>query len=171
MTMSKELKTKAVTEDRKLILTRKFNAPPELIFEMWSDCNHLKHWWGPKEWPMHECVLNFQEGGEWKYCLRGPDEGDESWGLAIYQEINRPDKIVYRDHFTDSDGNINKGMPELLVTVEFLQRNGKTEQVSSVIFSSNEERDSIVRMGMVEGMDSSLDRLDEYLLLLQQDEL
>jgi uncharacterized protein YndB with AHSA1/START domain len=35
---------------RELTIERIFNAPPELMFEMWSDCKHLKHWWGPKEW-------------------------------------------------------------------------------------------------------------------------
>lgn len=158
-----DLKTKAVKEERKLILTREFNASPELMFEMWSDCRHLKHWWGPKEWPIDECRMDFREGGEWRYCLRGPNEGDESWGKAIYQTIDKPGKIVYRDHFTDAEGNVMEEMPNLTITVEFVSLNGKTRQVNTVSFDTNEERDKIVEMGMAEGMDSSLDRLDEYL--------
>ncbi len=149
---------------RELILSRVFNAPPDLLFQMWSSCEHLKHWWGPKEWPMEECAMDFREGGEWRYCLRGPNEGDESWGKAIYQEIVEPERIVYKDHFTDSDGSLNTEMPELVTTVEFMEQNGQTRMVNTTLFDSPEMRDSIVDMGAVEGWSSSLDRLEEHLL-------
>lgn len=151
------------TRERELIITRDFNAPRDLVFEVWSSCEHLKHWWGPKEWPMDECIMDFREGGTWQYCLRGPNEGDESWGKAIYQEISKPEKIVYKDHFTDSEGNINEEMPELLITVEFIEHEGNTRQIQTALFDSAETRKSIVEMGFVEGMSSSLDRLEEHL--------
>ncbi|MEX0720035.1 MAG: SRPBCC domain-containing protein [Balneolaceae bacterium] len=160
-------KTDVQSKGRKLILTRDFDAPPELVFDVWSSCKHLKNWWGPKEWPMDECMLDFREGGEWRYCLRGPNKEDESWGKAIYQEINKPGKIVYKDHFTDNDGNINEEMPELLVTVEFDENEGKTRQIQTVLFDTAETRDKIVEMGFIEGMSSSLDRLEEHLAAIK----
>lgn len=147
----------------KLIINRTFDAPPELMFEVWSSCEHLKHWWGPKEWPMEECSIDFREGGKWHFCLRGPNEGDESWGLATYQEIDKPKKIVYQDNFSDKDGNINKKMPGMLVTVEFFKQDGKTKYVGTTLFDSPEIREKVVAMGVVEGMGSSMQRLDEYL--------
>lgn len=161
------MKTQVKTEERKLILSRDFDAPSELLFEVWSDCKHLKHWWGPKEWPMDECEIDFREGGEWRYCLRGPNEGDESWGKAIYQEINKPEKIVYKDHFTDADGNVVENMPNMLIAVDFSSHKDKARQIITVHFDNNEERDKIVEMGMAEGMDSSLDRVEEYLAEIQ----
>lgn len=161
--MMQDLKTNVAIEDRKLILTRDFEAPSSLLFEIWSDCKHLKHWWGPKEWPMDECEMEFREGGKWSYCLRGPNEGDESWGLAIYREINKPNTIIYKDHFTDAEGNVVPGMPNMVINVEFEALDDKTTQRITVNFDTNEERDKIVEMGMAEGMDSSLDRLEDYL--------
>lgn len=160
-------KTDVQTEGRKLILTRDFEAPRALVFEVWSNCKHLKHWWGPKEWPMDECNMDFREGGEWRYCLRGPNEGDESWGKAIYQEINKPEKIVYKDHFTDENGNINEEMPELLITVEFTEHEGKTSQIQTALFDTPETREKIVEMGFIDGMNSSLDRLEEHLATIK----
>lgn len=160
-------RTNVETKDRELIITRIFNASPKLMFEIWSDCKHLKHWWGPKEWPMEECTIDFREGGVWHFCLRGPNEGDESWGKAIYREIDKPKKIVYKDHFSDADGNINEEMPEMLVTVEFLEHEGKTKQVSTTLFDTPETREKLVEMGVVEGMSSSMERLDEYLADIQ----
>lgn len=151
------------TTGRELSLTRVFDAMPELLFKVWSSCEHLKHWWGPKEWPMDECKMDFREGGEWHYCLRGPNEGDESWGKAVYKEINKPKKIVYQDYFADKEGNINEEMPGMLITVEFTEQGGKTKMVSTTLFDTSETLKKIVEMGVVEGMNSSLDRLDEHL--------
>lgn len=161
-------KVSAETKGRELIISREFDAPPELMFEMWSDCKHLKHWWGPKEWPMNECKMDFRIGGEWLYCLRGPNKGDESWGKSIYKEISKPDKLVYDDFFCDKDGNINTQMPGMLITVEFFGENGKTRLVSNSMFDSEEALKKVMEMGVVEGMSSSMDRLDEYLVKIQK---
>lgn len=161
--MRKTNNTNVQTQDRELTLTRTFDAPRELVFEAWSSCDHLKHWWGPKEWPMDECSMNFSEGGEWFYSLRGPSEEDVAWSKAVYQEINKPEKIVYKDHFTDSAGTVNEEMPTLLVSVEFVKHEGKTRQIQTVYFESTDAQKKIVEMGFVEGMSSSLDRLEEHL--------
>ncbi|MEX0720036.1 MAG: SRPBCC domain-containing protein [Balneolaceae bacterium] len=162
MTMITE-KTNVETKDRELIITRDFDAPSSLMFEVWTDCKHLKHWWGPSSWPMKECSLDFKEGGVWHFCLRGPNEGDESWGKAIYQEIDKPKKIVYTDHFSDKDGNINEEMPSMLIAVEFHDYKGKARVVSTTLFDTPETREKVVEMGAVEGMSDSMGRLDEYL--------
>lgn len=116
---------------------------------------------------MDECTMDFRVGGEWLYCLRGPNEGDESWGKAIYQEIDTPDKLVYKDYFTDSDGAVNNEMPEMRITVEFIAENGQTRMIETTLFDSPETRESVVEMGVVEGMNSSLDRLEERLAEIQ----
>lgn len=151
------------TRGRELIMSRTFEAPRELVFDAYSSCEHLKNWWGPKEWPMHECTMDFREGGTWHYCLRGPNEGDESWGIATYKEIDRPEKLVYRDHFSDEDGNINEEMPGMLITVQFIDEGGKTRLESTTLFDSEETLKSIMEMGVVEGMTSTLDRLEVFL--------
>lgn len=156
-------KTEVETKGNKLIMSRVFDAPPELVFKMWSSCDHLKHWWGPEEWPMDECEMDFREGGAWRYCLRGPNEGDESWGMAIYQKIKKPKKIVYKDHFTDSEGQINEEMPDMVITVEFMEKGGRTKMINTTLFETPETRKKIVEMGAVEGWNSSLNRLDEHL--------
>jgi uncharacterized protein YndB with AHSA1/START domain len=156
------------TGDRELIITRTFDAPPDLMFEVWSDCKHLKHWWGPSAWPMNECSMDFREGGVWHYCLRGPKKGDESWGKSIYKEIDKPAKIVYTDHFSDKDGIINKEMPSMLITVEFHEHEGKTRQRNITLFDSPEKLKTVVDMGAIEGMSDYMGRLDEYLVTLQK---
>lgn len=161
-------KTKVESKGKVLIIERIFEAPPSLMFDIWTDCKHLKHWWGPKEWPMHECEMDFREGGSWLYCMRGPNEGDEAWGKFIYDEIRKPHKIVYRDYFTDSTGAINKELPGSKTVLEFFEHNGVTRQVSVTEYESPESLKTVLDMGMIEGINSSMERLDEYLETIQE---
>jgi uncharacterized protein YndB with AHSA1/START domain len=162
----KENKQTVEIQDHELIITRNFDAPPVLMFEMWSECKHLKNWWGPSTWPMKECTMDFRVDGTWHFCLRGPNKGDDSWGKAVYREIEKPGKIVYNDYFSDKDGNINQDMPSMLITVEFHEHEGITRQRNVTQFESHEKLKAIVDMGAVEGMSDSMDRLDKYLITI-----
>lgn len=152
--------------DRELIFTRTFDAPRQLVFETFSSCEHLSNWWGPRQWPMAECTLDFREGGVWHYCLRGPNEGDESWGQAVYDEIVEPERIVYTDHFADSDGNVNSEMPAVKTTIQFDRQNGKTTLRVRAQYPSASDLKQVVEMGMIEGMNETLDRLEEHVASL-----
>jgi len=156
-------KMQVETTDQVLIMTRFFNAPRELVFEAYTSCEHLKNWWGPKEWPMDECTIDFRPGGEWFYCLRGPNDGDESWGKAIYKEIAEPERIVYADYFCDKDGNINEEMPAPEITMTFESFDDKTKLTGTAQYPTAEALKTVLDMGMVDGMGSSLDRLEEHL--------
>jgi uncharacterized protein YndB with AHSA1/START domain len=154
---------KVETTDRELVLTRTFDAPRELVFTAYSSCEHLRNWWGPRSWPMVECTLDFRVGGVWHYCLRGPDEGDESWGRAVYDEIVEPARIAYTDAFSDAEGNVNEAMPRTRSTVEFDELDGSTRLTLRATYPSAEDLQQVLDMGMVAGMTETLDRLDEHL--------
>jgi uncharacterized protein YndB with AHSA1/START domain len=36
--------------NRVLVLERIFDAPRELVFKIFKESEHLKHWWGPRSW-------------------------------------------------------------------------------------------------------------------------
>jgi len=148
--------------DRELVMERVFNAPRELVFRAWTEPKHLAHWWGPKGWTLPVCKLDLRPGGVWHYCMRGP-EGEESWGKATYREIVRPERLVYVDAFSDAEGNVNPALPEMVITVEFFEHEGKTKVVSRTLFDTAEARDAVLAMGAVEGMNETLDRLEAYL--------
>jgi uncharacterized protein YndB with AHSA1/START domain len=154
---------KVETTDRELVLTRTFEVPRELVFNAYSSCEHLRNWWGPRSWPMVECTLDFRVGGVWHYCLRGPEEGDESWGRAVYDEIVEPARIGYTDSFSDAEGNVNEAMPQTRSTVELEELGGSTRLTLRASYPSAEDLQQVLDMGMVAGMTETLDRLDEHL--------
>ena len=154
---------KVVTRDQELVLTRTFSAPRELVFAAYSSCEHLSNWWGPRSWPMAECTMDFRVDGVWHYCLRGPNEGDESWGRAIFNEIVEPELIAYIDSFSDAEGNVNEEMPQTRSTVELAETNGKTRLTLRAKYPSSAELQRVLDMGMEQGITETLDRLDEHL--------
>lgn len=154
---------KIETKGRELILTRTFNAKRETVFEAFSDCKHLKHWFGPRTWPISYCKMDFRVGGEWHFCLKGPGEGDESWGKCIYQEIKRPERIVYDDYFSDKEGRLNMEMPYTRVTYDFIDEGGKTLLKSTALYPTEADLGKVLEMGVTEGIKETWDRLVEYL--------
>lgn len=149
-----------------LIMTRQFNAPREKVFRAYTSCEHLKNWWGPREWPLTYCKVDFRVGGQYHYCMTGPD-GTEAWGLSIYKEIKAPELIVNEDHFSDKDGNKNTELPATTVRTEFIEQDGKTIIKSVADYASPEALKQVIDMGMEAGMAETLDRLEEYVAQMQ----
>ncbi|MEW5961165.1 MAG: SRPBCC domain-containing protein [Chloroflexota bacterium] len=143
-------------------MERVFDAPRELVWQAWTKPEHLAHWWGPKGWTLPVCQIDFRPGGVWHYCMRGP-AGEESWGKAVYREIVEPERIVFLDAFADAAGNSVEGMPEMLIMVIFAEHNGQTKLTSRAQFASAADLESVLAMGMAEGLTETWDRLEAYL--------
>jgi uncharacterized protein YndB with AHSA1/START domain len=150
------------TEPPELVMERTFDAPRALVWRAFTEPERLQHWWGPKGWTLPVCTLDLRVGGVWHYCMRGP-AGEEGWGKAVYREIVEPERIVYSDAFSDADGNVAEGMPQMLITVEFADHDGKTKVTSRARFASAADLEATLGMGAVEGMTDTWDRLADYL--------
>lgn len=165
---------KSRVEGQELILERVFDAPRELVFSVFSDPVHLAAWWGPQGWETEVLQFDFKVNGSWLYCMKCVDKnqgdffGMESCGKAVYQEINAPEKIVYKDLFTDREGNVLPDLPEMIITMEFVAEGSRTKIISTSHFSTEEALKQVVDMGAVEGTSSQYSRLDDYLIELQK---
>ncbi|PYE55856.1 SRPBCC domain-containing protein [Deinococcus yavapaiensis] len=161
--------TSRVEAGRELILERIFKAPRHLVFDAFSQAEHLKKWWGPRGWDLSFCAVDFRPGGTWHYCMKCVDEaqgafyGMESWGLGIYEDIETPRRIVYTDHFSDADARINDTMPSTLVTLTFEEVDGGTKIVNRAVYASEEGLKTVLDMGMLQGVTETWNRLAEHL--------
>lgn len=166
-TYKKEMSmTNNTIQDNIFTVERTFNAPRELVFATFSECKHLKHWWGPKGWSLPVCEMDFRVGGTWFYCMNGKDEkGDpmDSCGKAIYDAIEAPERIVYTDTFVDKKGKQLENMPGMQVTTTFEDVDGKTRIISETVFGRKEELDALINMGMEQGVAEEWDKLEAYL--------
>ena len=145
--------TKATMEsaERELVITRVFDAPRSLVFEAWTKPEHLVHWWGPKDFTLPFCKMEFRPGGAYRFCMRSP-AGRDYWVRGVYREIVEPERIVWTGALDDEPGR------ETVMTVTFAEHEGKTKlTVHQTFFDSDTTR------GAQQGWTESLDRLADYL--------
>lgn len=160
--------TRTRTEGRELIMERIFEAPKELVYEAHVSPDHINRWWGPTGWETHSYEMAVEPNGIWHYCMRSSDDGQESWGIATYQQVVPTERLVYEDAFADQYGNELSGMPKMLVHLDFAEEGNQTKLTSRTRFESEEELQKIIDMQAVEGMSETYDRLAEYLNDLQK---
>lgn len=162
----------AVTPDREIVITRVFDAPRELVWKVWTDPNHLKHWWGPKGLTMLSTKVDLRPGGMFHYGMRTP-EGHEMWGKFVFREIVPPERLVHVVSFSDPQGGITRhpmsaNWPlEVLNTMTLVEQNGKTTMtLKGVPINATEEERRTFKEGhgsMQQGFKGTLDQLEEYL--------
>ena len=75
-----------------LIIDRRFAAPRELVFEVWTQPKHLVNWWGPANFSLPFCELEFRPGGKYRFCMRSP-EGEDHWVSGEYLQIAAPELL------------------------------------------------------------------------------
>lgn len=82
-------------EQRELVITRRLEAPRELVWRTFEDPYLLAQWWGPESFTSTISKLEFRAGGEWHVTMHRPDGGEHP---VRYQfvEIIAPERIVYR---------------------------------------------------------------------------
>ena len=77
------LKVTTPTE-REIVMTRVFGAPRRLVWEAWTNPEHLPHWMlGPEGWTMPVCEIDLRPGGEWHFGWRRSD-GTEMEMRGVY---------------------------------------------------------------------------------------
>lgn len=150
------------TGDRDLVMSRVFDAPRDVVFRAFATAEALAQWWGPRGWTLSANNLDFRPGGTWHYCMRGPD-GEESWGLSTYSEIVQGERIVHTDAFSNAEGTVAEGMPQMQITIEFTDEDGRTRVTSRTEFPSRDGLKQVLDMGVVQGATETWDRLEEYL--------
>ena len=61
---------------REIVSIRVFDFPRELVFNAWTDPEHLVHWWGPKGFTNTFHEFDLRPGGIWRFVMHGPDGRD-----------------------------------------------------------------------------------------------
>ncbi len=147
--------------EQEFVVERQFAAPRTLIFQVFTQPEHLKRWWAPQPYTIPVCTVDLRPGGIWHYAMRSP-EGQDHWARSVYREIAPPEKLVYTATFADEHANPVEGVPEHLTTVTFTEEAGKTNVTALVQFSSAAALKVAVDMGMLQGMNMTWDYLVGY---------
>jgi uncharacterized protein YndB with AHSA1/START domain len=133
-----------------LVMSREFDAPRELVYEMWTDPEHVAWWYGPRGFTVTTESMDVRPGGSWKFVMHGPG-GWEHENHLVYSVVEPPSRLC----FSNKD-------PKFDVEITFEDVGGKTLLTYRTIFDTVEFRNLIVNeYGAEVGLRQSLERLAE----------
>ena len=75
-----------------LLIERVFDAPPALVFRLWSDPARVKEWWHPKDYRSTRFEMDFRVGGRYGFTSVSATSSHSAHG--VYREIVAPERIV-----------------------------------------------------------------------------
>ena len=113
--------TETKFEDGKLIVTRQFAAPRELVFEAWIETSKVKQWWGCAECTSVRSEIEPKVGGAYNHHMMIEGVPDEVPGFATLTEYDPPKRLAY-----SSASPAGPDAPPMTVTVDFAAVDGGT---------------------------------------------
>ena len=144
--------------NRTLTLTRTFNAPVQLVWEAWTQPEHITQWWGPAGMEIKVVEHDFRPGGKWKYTMQMPD-GSEFISDGVYRQIVKHEIIISSANF--------KPMTEGVEIQALFEANGdKTNFTFNVVHQTEEYCRQQEQMGFMNGWGSVFNRLETFVSTL-----
>ncbi|MBL4709938.1 MAG: SRPBCC domain-containing protein [Flavobacteriales bacterium] len=138
-------------DNKTVTIKRTLKAPIKLVWEAWTQADHIAQWWGPKGMNTKVIEHDFKVGGQWKYSMEMPD-GNEFISDGVYLEIEEFKKISSIANF--------RPMTEGVEIQSLFEEDGdQTILTFNIIHPTEEYRIQQEKMGILNGWGSVLDRL------------
>ena len=123
-----------------VVIELTLDAPLALVWEMWTDPEHFKAWYGPTGASIPVARMDVRIGGSRLVCMevQTPNGPMQMWFTGEYREVVEHERLVYTESMSDEQGNALSpaaaGMPEdhpmtTEVRVDFMDVGGSTRMV------------------------------------------
>ena len=120
-----------------VVIERRFDAPVALIWQMWTDPEHFKAWYGPEGARIPVAEMDVRVGGTRLVCMemQSPNGPMQMWFAGEYREVVENVRLVYSEFMADENGNMSTmgttdGHPATTeVRLEFEEVDGATKVV------------------------------------------
>jgi len=123
-----------------VVIERMFDVPPAVMWQMWTDPEHFKHWYGPTGASIPVAKMDVRVGGARLVCMEmhTPNGPMQMWFVGEYLDVVENQRLVFTESMSDENGNVlspsEQGMPEghpatTEVRVELDDIGGRTRMV------------------------------------------
>ncbi len=136
-------------DDTSIVMTRSFEAPRELVFDMWTDRELVAEFWGPAKHRNEVLEWDLRPGGAWRVLTHVADGGTVDFH-GEFLRVERPSLIEWTFGFDDTPPG-----PETLFLDE---EDGITTMRTLSCYPSREIRDLVLGSGMETGAAEMHDR-------------
>ena len=146
--------------DREIVITRVFNAPRQLVFDVWTKPELFVRWFGGRGWTVPVCEMDVRPGGTYRYVMRRDDGSAQEMTMrGEYREVVPPQRLVSAEAW---EGFAETGWrPEdrTVTTALFVESADRTTTWTATLrYPSEQVRDAALNLqpawsGMAEGLD------------------
>ena len=143
--------------DLDIVVSRDFEAPIELVFEVMTQPDHMRHHIAPYGEEVTILDLDLRVGGEYHIVFLAPDDGREMSFRGTFLEVEPPTRTVQTWLF--------EGWPdaEAVETMELRENGGVTTLTYRLSFRDQAGRD---HMSKFDGLLANFDNVEAHLKAL-----
>jgi uncharacterized protein YndB with AHSA1/START domain len=141
--------------DLEILITREFEAPIELVFDVLTKPEHVRKWFAPRGEVMTECSIDLRVGGEYHFVFV-TDDGTECSFRGTYLEVEPPSRTVSTWLF--------EGWPDVdaVESTDLHEAGGVTTMTNRMTFGDKAGRDKMIPSEF-DGVQATFDNLADYL--------
>ncbi len=119
-----------------IVIERIFDAPANFIWQLWTQPEHFKSWYGPQGFTVPVAELDVRVGGKRLVCMESPDGSMKMWTTGEHTEVMPVERLSYTESMADENGNVvasptdGQGHPGTTqVTVQLENLGGRTKMI------------------------------------------
>jgi uncharacterized protein YndB with AHSA1/START domain len=145
--------TIAFPNELEVLITREFEAPIQLVFDVFTKVEHVSKTFAPYGEEVTLCSIDLRVGGDYHYVMVTED-GIECSFRGTYLEVEPPTRTVQTWRFG--------GWPdaEAVETMELQETDGVTTMTWTMAFRDQAGRDNMTKY---DGIRSGFDKVAKYL--------
>jgi uncharacterized protein YndB with AHSA1/START domain len=140
-------------DDLEIVLTREFDAPVQLVFDVLTKPEHVRKWFAPYGEKVTVCSIDLRVGGDY-HIVFVTDDGKECSFRGTYLEVEPPTRTVETWHFDGWPG------VEAVESTELHEAGGATKLTQRLAFRDQAGRD---HMNVTDGFEASYDNVEDHL--------
>jgi mRNA-degrading endonuclease HigB of HigAB toxin-antitoxin module len=141
-----------ITSGREQRTSLLLDAPVEIVWEVWTKPDHIKHWWGPNGFTNTIEKMVVKAGGEWIFIMHGPN-GENYSNKTIFREVVTHKKNLH-EHFG----------PNFIAIITFERQRDKMLLNWYKLYETKELFEMVEKhYKTIEGFKQTVERLNAYL--------
>ena len=144
-------------DELSVLITRQFEAPIQLVFDVFTQTEHVRRTIAPFGEVVTECDYDTRVGGSYRFTFLAPDDGRDMTFHGDFLAVDPPTHIVDTWHYD--------GWPDVnaIETIDLSEKDGVTTLKWNLAFSDQAGRD---HMKKFDGIEANFDNVEDYLQTL-----